>query len=90
MLRLFPTGLRLLRVVVRDVKPFGLLVLVRVDELERQVLVGDVFTHLNVGSSDYSWVVGAQRWLHTEEFLKQYPVGFIPTKASQKWTKTKT
>jgi hypothetical protein len=65
-------------VVVRDVKPLGLLVLVRVDELIRQVLVGDVFTHLNASSSDYSRVVGAQLRLRTEEFPKQYQVGFDP------------
>jgi hypothetical protein len=41
-------------------------------------MLGDVFTHLNVGSSDYSWVVGARLRLHTKEFPEQYPVGFDP------------
>jgi hypothetical protein len=65
-------------VVVRDIKPLRLPVLVRVDEFVRQVLFGGVFTHLNAGSSDYSWVVGARLWLHTEEFPEQNPVGFDP------------
>jgi hypothetical protein len=65
-------------VVVRDVKPLGLPVLVRVDELIRQVLVGGVLTHLNASSSDYSRVVGARLRRHTEEFPEQYPVGFDP------------
>jgi hypothetical protein len=65
-------------VVVRDVKPLGLPVLVRVDELIRQVLVGGVFMHLNASCSDYSQVVGARLQLHTEEFSEQYLVGFDP------------
>jgi hypothetical protein len=48
--------------------------------LIRQVLVSGVFTHLNASSSDYSRVVGARLRLHTEEFLKQYSVGFDPHK----------
>jgi hypothetical protein len=34
--------------------------------------------HLNAGSSDYSWVVGARLRLQTEELLEQNPVGFDP------------
>jgi hypothetical protein len=76
MLRLLPAGLRQLWVVVGDIKPFRLPALIGVNEFVRQVLLDDVFMHLNVGSSDYSWVVGARLWLHMEEFLEQYPVGF--------------
>jgi hypothetical protein len=65
-------------VVVRDIKPLGLPVLVRVDELVSQVLVSGVFTHLNAGSSDYSRVVGAWLRLHTEEFPEQDLVRFDP------------
>jgi hypothetical protein len=78
MLWLLPAGLRQLRMVVRHVKPFSLLVLVRVNELVCQVLVGGIFTHLNSGSIDYSWVVGAGLWLQAEEFPKQDPVGLDP------------
>jgi hypothetical protein len=52
--------------------------LIRVDEFVRQVLLGGVFTHLNAGSSNYLWVVGARLRLHAEEFPEQYPVGFDP------------
>jgi hypothetical protein len=78
MLRLLPAGLRQLRVVVRDIKPLGLLVLVRVDELIRQVLFDGIFTHLNADSSDYSRVVGTRLRLHTEKLPEQDPVGFDP------------
>jgi hypothetical protein len=78
MLRLLPAWLRQLRVVVRDIKPLGLPVLVRVDELVRQLLVGGIFTHLNASSSDYSRVVGARLRLHTEKLPEQDPVGFDP------------
>jgi hypothetical protein len=64
--------------VVRDIKPLGLPVLVRVNEFVCQVLVGDIFTHLNVGSSDYSPVVGARLRLHTKKLPEQDPVGFDP------------
>jgi hypothetical protein len=76
----FPAGLRQFGVVVRDIKQLRLLVLVRVDEFVQQVLYGGVFTHLNVGSSDYSWVVGARLRLQMEELPKQDPVGFDPHK----------
>jgi hypothetical protein len=78
MFRPFPAWLRQLRVVVCDIKPLGLPVLVRVDELVRQVLVGRVFSHLDASPSDYSWVAGAGLWLHTEEFPEQDPVGLDP------------
>jgi hypothetical protein len=78
MLGLLPAGLRQLRVVVRDIKPLGLPVWVRVDELVRQVLVGGIFTHLNTGSSDYSRVIGARLRLYTEKLSKQDPMGFDP------------
>jgi hypothetical protein len=44
--------------------------------------------HLDAGSSDYSWVVGARLQLHAEDFRNSTQWGLIPTKASQKWTKT--
>jgi heme A synthase len=65
-------------VVVGDVEPLRLLVLVGVDQLVRQVLLGGVFAHLDVGPSDYSWVVGAWLGLQAEELPEQYPVGFDP------------
>jgi hypothetical protein len=61
--------------VVADVEPLGLLVLVRLYQLVRQVLVSHIFTHLNTSPSDYSWVIGTQLWLHQEELPEQNPVG---------------
>jgi hypothetical protein len=55
-------------------------VLVGVDEIVRQVLLGGVLAHLDVGSSDYSWVVGARLRLQAEELPKQDPVGLDPHK----------
>jgi hypothetical protein len=75
MLRLLPARLRQLRVVITDIEPFGLLVLVRINELVRQKLVGRVFSHLDTSPSDYSLVVGAWLRLQTEELPKQDPVG---------------
>jgi hypothetical protein len=80
MLRLLAAWLWQLRVVVSDVEPLGLLVLVRVDELICQVLVGRIFFHLDASSSDYSWVVGAWLRLHSEELSEQDPVGLDPHK----------
>jgi hypothetical protein len=51
MLGLLPARLRQLRVVVDDVEPFQLPILVGVDELVREVLLGGVFAHLDAGSS---------------------------------------
>jgi hypothetical protein len=65
-------------VVVGDVEPFRLPILVGVDELARQVLLGGVHTHLDAGSSEYSWVVGARLRLQAEELPKQHLVGFDP------------
>jgi hypothetical protein len=65
-------------VVVGDVEPLRLPVLVGVDKLVRQVLLSGVLTHLDVVSSNYSWVVGARLWLQAEELLKQDPVGLDP------------
>jgi hypothetical protein len=78
MFQLFLAGLRQFEVVVRDIKPLRLPVLVSVDEFVRQVLFGSVFTHLNVGSSDYSWVVGTRLRLQLEELPEQNPMGFDP------------
>jgi hypothetical protein len=66
MLRLLPARLRQFRVVVGDVEPLRLPVLVGIDELVRQVLLGGVFAHLDAGSSDYSWVVAARLWFQAE------------------------
>jgi hypothetical protein len=33
---------------------------------------------MNAGSYDYSRVVGARLWLHTEKLLEQDPMGFDP------------
>jgi hypothetical protein len=38
-------------------------------------LVSCVLSHLNACSTDYSWVVGTWLRLHSEELLKQDPVG---------------
>jgi hypothetical protein len=61
--------------VVTDIKPLRLEVLVRLYQLVAQLLVGDVFTHLDAGTSDYSWVVGTRLRLQPEEFAEQDPVG---------------
>jgi hypothetical protein len=45
--------------VITDLEPLGLPVLVRINKLICQVLVGRVFSHLNASPSDYSSVVGA-------------------------------
>jgi hypothetical protein len=50
--------------VVRDVEPPRLPVSVRVNKLVRQVLLHCVFSQLDAGSSDYSWVGGA--WLRLD------------------------
>jgi hypothetical protein len=78
MLGLLSAGFRQLRVVVRDIKPLGLPVLVRVKEFVHQVLVGGIFTYLNASSSDYSRVIGARLRLQTEKLPEQDPVGFDP------------
>jgi hypothetical protein len=51
-------------------------------------LLSGVFTHLDVGPSDYSRVVGARLGLHAEELQEQYLVGFDPQECFAKWTKT--
>jgi hypothetical protein len=62
-------------VVIADIEPFGFLVLVRINELVSQILVGRVFSHLNASPSDYSRVVGAWLRLQIEELPEQDPVG---------------
>jgi hypothetical protein len=52
-----------------------------------QVLVGCVFLHLDAGSTDYSWVVGAWLRLQAEEFLEQDPVGLDPQEGFTKMDK---
>jgi hypothetical protein len=44
--------------VVGDVEPFRLPILVGVNQLVCQVLLGGIFAHLDLGPSDYFWVVG--------------------------------
>jgi hypothetical protein len=67
--------------VVRDVEPLGLLVLVGVDELVREVLLNGIFPHLDSRSSDYLCVAGAWLRLHPEELLEQDPMGLDPQKS---------
>jgi hypothetical protein len=62
-------------VVVSDIEPFGLPVLVRINELVRQVLVGRILSHLNASPSDYSWAIGAWLRLSTKKLPEQDPVG---------------
>jgi hypothetical protein len=49
--------------------------------------VGGIFTHLNVGSSYYSRVIGALLRLYTKEFLEQDPVGFDQHEGFAEWDK---
>jgi hypothetical protein len=65
---------------VADIEPLGFLVLVRFYQLVSQVLVGGVFTHLDAGTSDYSWVVGARLQFQLEELAEQNPVGLYTHK----------
>jgi hypothetical protein len=78
MLWLLPTCLQQLQVVVGDVEPFLFPILIGIDQLVRQVLLGSVFAHLDAGPSDYSWVVGVRLGLHAKELLEQHPVGLDP------------
>jgi hypothetical protein len=78
MLQLLPARLRHLWVVVGDVEPLRLIVLIGVDKFVRQVQLDGIFSHLDAGSTNYSWVVGAWLWLQAEEFPKQDPVGLDP------------
>jgi hypothetical protein len=76
MLGLMPAWLRQLRVVVTDVKPPRFLVYVGINQLVGQVLIGDIFSHLDPSASDYLRIIQARMWLHSEELPEQYPVGF--------------
>jgi hypothetical protein len=67
-------------VVVADVKPLHLPILIGVNKLVRQVLVGGVFPHLDLGTSDYSRIIYAWLRLHLKEILKQNLVGLDPHK----------
>jgi hypothetical protein len=60
---------------VADIEPLSFLVLVRLYQLVRQVLVSGIFTHLDTGTSDYSRVVGVGLRLQPEELAKQNPMG---------------
>jgi hypothetical protein len=64
--------------VVGDVEPLRFPILIGIDQLVRQVLLGGIFVHLDASPSDYSWVVGARLGLHAEELSEQHPVGFDP------------
>jgi hypothetical protein len=55
---------------IADVEPLGFLVLVRLYQLLRQVLVRSVLAHLDASSSDYSWIVGAGLRLHSKELAE--------------------
>jgi hypothetical protein len=52
--------------------------LVGVDLLVRDVLLRGILAYLDVGSPNYSGVVGARLGLHSEKFPEKYPVGFDP------------
>jgi hypothetical protein len=52
--------------------------LIGIDQLICQVLLGGVFTHLDVGPSDYSWVVSARLGIHAEELSKLHLVWLDP------------
>jgi hypothetical protein len=65
-------------VVVGDVEPLLLPVLVGVDNLVRQGLLGGVLAHLEADFSDYSWIVGAPLHLEAEKLPKQDLVGLDP------------
>jgi hypothetical protein len=67
-------------VVVRDVEPPRLPILVGVDELVREVLLGSILPPLDARSSNYSRVAGARLRLHLEELPEQDPVGLDPQK----------
>jgi hypothetical protein len=56
--------------VVADVEKLGLPDLVRFYQLVGQVLVGGVFMHLDVGTSNYSRVIGAGLQLQPEELVE--------------------
>jgi hypothetical protein len=71
-------------VVVGDVEPLRLPILVGIDQLVRQVLLRGVLTHLDVGFSEYSGVVGARLGLHAEELPEEYLVGFDPQESFAK------
>jgi hypothetical protein len=55
-------------------------VLVGVNELVREVLLGSVLPHLDSCSTNYSRVAGARLRLHPEELPEQDPVGLDPQK----------
>jgi hypothetical protein len=61
--------------VVADVEPLGLPVLVQLYQLVGQVLVSGVLTHLDVGTSDYSWIVGTRLRLQPKKLEEQNLVG---------------
>jgi hypothetical protein len=58
--------------------------LVGVDQFVCQVLLRDVFAHLDAGSSNYSVVVGTRLRLHSEKLPEEYPVGFDPQESFAK------
>jgi hypothetical protein len=83
-LGLLPTGLRQLRVVVRDVEPLGLPVLIGIYQLVGEVLLCRVLPHLDPRSTDYSGIADAGLRLHLEELPERDPMGLDPQESFAK------
>jgi hypothetical protein len=70
--------------VVRDVEPPRLPIGVGVDELVREVLLGGVLPHLDVGSPYYSGLLALGCGFTRKNFRNRIQWGLIPRNASQK------
>jgi hypothetical protein len=64
--------------VVVHIEPLLLPILIGVNQLIRQVLVGGIFAHLDAYTTDYLRVICTQFWLHLEELPEQYLVRLDP------------
>jgi hypothetical protein len=90
MLRLLPARLRQLLVVVGDVEPLHLPLLVGVDELVRQVLLGGVPRIWMPTPSTTLGLLALGCGFKQKNFRNKTQWGLIPMKASQKWMRTET
>jgi hypothetical protein len=79
-----PLGFGRPGVVVCDVEPPRLPICVGVNKLVRQVLLRGVFSQLDAGSSDYSWVGGTWLRLDPEELPEEDPVRLDPKESLAK------
>jgi hypothetical protein len=70
--------------VVRDVEPPRLPIGVGVNELVCQVLLSGVLSQLDVGPSDYFWIVGARLRLHPKKLPEEDPVRLDPKESFTK------